>query len=124
MASGGGIQPREGVQGGQATALWILALKCHEVTFQKIIERHEETDRGEKREGRGRKGEERMRGEAWLVGSGGGTESERNSDTTTVASRNQMASVSLTLHITSLPTTVTNGFLARTQLFQIRTPNV
>lgn len=54
MASGGGIQPREGVQGDQATALWILALKCHEVTFQKIIER-QETDRGEKREGRGRR---------------------------------------------------------------------
>lgn len=62
--------------------------------------------------------------ETWIVGNGGGTESERNLDTTTVASRNQMATVSLTLHITSLPTTVTNGFLARTKLFQIRTPNV
>lgn len=54
MASGGGIQPREGVQGGQETALWTLALKCHEATFQKIIERQEETDRGEKWEGRGK----------------------------------------------------------------------
>lgn len=30
--------------------------------------RQEETDRGEKREGRGREGEEKMRGEAWLCG--------------------------------------------------------
>lgn len=67
--------------------------------------------------GKGREGEERMRGEAWLAGSGGGTESERIMDTTTVASRNQMATVRLTLHITSLPTTVTSGFL-------VRTPNV